>query len=144
MQIHPPSWGGWFARHQAQCSRRCQRLASCRSRPSEFVPLRERETLLSGRPWITACQRRVAARACRAWRLQYARARLSARALVVVVVLAADVVVEPAMPESPTAAAAAVVKPANASSSPQASIERRKSFPLGRLHVGGRAGGKRR
>src|SRR5215470_19265364 len=41
------------------------------------------------------------------------------------------------------AAAAAVVKPANASSSAQATIERRNLVLPGRLQVGGRAGGIR-
>jgi hypothetical protein len=60
----------------------------------------------------------------------------------VVPVVPVVLVVLPAPPDFP-AAAAAVVMPANASRSPQARIERRKSFPLkGRLQVGGRAGGK--
>jgi hypothetical protein len=48
---------------------------------------------------------------------------------VAVVVLAAVTVELPPAPE-PTAAAAAVVMPANTSKSPQASIERRNAFPL--------------
>jgi hypothetical protein len=74
------------------------------------------------------------------WRFQWAMARSRARGLIgldsvdstVVVVAAAVVVVELGLPSlllSPAAAVAAVAMPANASRSPQARIERRKSLP---------------
>src|SRR5215472_8592465 len=133
MHSHPWRSGGWFARHQAACSR-CRHLrAICRSRETECAA-RERELFPGGRPSTTVLQRRVPARACRMWRLQYAIWRAFARvlapdvAVVVVVVVFDAVVVEPVpLLLEPTAAAAAVVMPANASSSPQANIERRNS-----------------
>src|SRR5215471_17487346 len=134
MHSHPWRSGGWFARHQAACSR-CRHLrAICRSRATECAA-RERELFPGGRPSTTVLQRRVPARACRMWRLQYAISRALARVLApdVVLVVAVVVVFDAAVVEpvplllEPTAAAAAVVMPANASSSPQANIERRNS-----------------
>jgi hypothetical protein len=72
------------------------------------------------------------------WRFQWAMARSLARGLIgldsveATVVVAAVVVVEFGLSSlllSPAAAVAAVAMPANASRSPQARIERRKSLP---------------
>jgi hypothetical protein len=85
---------------------------------------------------MTVVQCRVSARNCRIWRCQRAASRTSQREgafwdSVVATVVAALVVVPGPVSVflEAVAAAAAVVRPANASRSPQARIERRKSFP---------------
>src|SRR6266516_1099 len=152
MQIHPCSSGGWFARHHARCSR-CRHDLASRSSPSSERLVSARESCAGGRPRITVSQRRVLARKLRIWRRQRAAARVSARrsagaiVVVAVVVLGSEVVLVLGIPSvllEPAAAAAAVARPANASSNPQARMERRNAYLPGRLQVGGRAGGKRR
>jgi hypothetical protein len=112
-----------------------------------------RETFAGGRPSITVCQCRVSARKRRIWRRQRAAVRSSQRegfgvetvvATVepVVVVLVVGLGLVPFGFEAP-AAAAAVVKPASASRSAQATMKRRNLFLPGRLQVGGRTGGIR-
>src|SRR3954467_2527892 len=155
MQSHALSFGGWFARRQAACSRCRQAFASRRSRATERTAERtasKRGALTGGRPRITVSQRRVPARKLRRWRFQWAIARSLARALlardsaVATVVVAVTVVfvveLELAPLLDPAAAVAAVAMPANASRSPQARMKRRNALPpQGRLQVGGRAGG---
>jgi hypothetical protein len=83
---------------------------------------------------MTVSQWRVSARKRRMWRRQTFAARTSQRegaspelvVPVAVVVLVLVLVVEVSVPP---AAAAAVAMPANASRSPQARMERRKSIP---------------
>ena len=84
MQSHALSFGGWFARRQAACSRCRQAFASRRSRATERTAERtasKRGALTGGRPRITVSQRRVPARKLRRLRFQWAIARSLARAL---------------------------------------------------------------
>jgi hypothetical protein len=99
-----------------------------------------REELAGGRPFITVSQCCVSARKRRIWRCQRAAVRRSQRegaavretvvevVALVVVMPVVVVVVVPLVCEA-GAAAAAVVRPTNASRSPQAKIERRNLFP---------------
>ena len=100
-----------------------------------------REVFAGGRPFITVSQCCVSARKRRIWRCQRAAVRRSQRegvaretvVLVVVLVVVVPVVVVLGLVVrlvcEAGAAAAAVVRPTNASRSPQAKIERRNLFP---------------
>jgi hypothetical protein len=92
--------------------------------------------LAGGRPFITVSQCRVSTSKRRIWRRQRAAVRSSAReglvgATVVAAVVTVLVVVLGLVSLflEAVAAPAAVAMPANASSSPQARIERRNAFP---------------
>src|SRR3954454_22323218 len=138
MHSQARKYGGWFARHRVLCATCRQRRSSRRSRPNERAEREraesERETFAGGRPRMTVSQCRVPLRKRRMWRRQAAAVRSSQRegraSVVATVVLVLDVVLGLlSLFLEAVAAAAAVAMPANASSSPQARIERRNAVP---------------
>src|SRR4051812_4577923 len=136
MQSQARKYGGWLARHHVRCATCRQRRSSRRSRPNERAESEraesERETFSGGRPCMTVSQCAVSVRKRRMWRCQAAAVRNSQRdgpvwaAVVVTVVLVLGLL---SLFLEAVAAAAAVAMPANASSSPQARIERRNAVP---------------
>src|SRR5438046_3189205 len=140
MQSQARKYGGWFARHRVLCATCRQRRSSRRSRPNERAESEraesERETFAGGRPYMTVSQCRVPLRKRRIWRRQAAAVRSSQRegsvwaSVVATVVPVLGVVLGLlSLFCEAVAAAAAVAMPANASSSPQARIERRNAVP---------------
>src|SRR4051795_4802015 len=136
MQSQARKYGGWLARHRVRCATCRQRRSSRRSRPNERAESEraesERETFSGGRPCMTVSQCAVSVRKRRSGGCQPAAVRNSQRdgpvwaAVVVTVVVVLGLL---SLFLEAVAAAAAVAMPANASSSPQARIERRNAVP---------------